>query len=534
MYTLSNQLPPLVFLAYPMKNTNLTKTCGIAATLFLYILLHGCGSITIKPDGGTATIREVDADLLDGTSYVQLPTVSHADTSVISIIEVDGDSTALVCCNLWMEQQWRSTFVRKYGESRGLLWYTDSTVNVISSYYAYSRDYTVPDTLCVDGRRFDKITGEFVGYRELARLADWKHERRFSCRSSADSSWLLLSFYTDYEDAGDDREVWQTQLVLVPANMAEVQKADVDIVVSEDYADDYRPALDVGNNGNIFYTFTREKADTLVQQSLVRLNIAQHRADTLAVSFPKVASYGWTLSLSEPARPLLQALSGDSVLLISPQFNGKVLRFIGVSKFDFGTKSSLFNSTIVFDDTLCLSLVDHYKLDRFVVQSCVALPSGETMLVLQQTRKETNKLNIEYRLTGPIVVINLEKNGSVKWKSSIIREKATCGAYEDYISCHTTDSSFCLIYRDNDSEDGVVFSEFMLADGRSRRRELPVKFSGFNILPYKTLWLNDTLVMYGFATYYTRACVQMIPSGKYTWFDQENSRRIVGDKKVSE
>lgn len=107
--------------------------------------------------------------------------------------------------------------------------------------------------------------------------------------------------------------------------------------------------------------------------------------------------------------------------------------------------------------------------------------------------------------------------------------------YEDYFSCHVTDSSFCLLYRNKDVDDGIVFSEFMLADGRSRRREIPITLPNrtFWCSDY-TLWLKDALVLYTRDDFSVYTCIHMTLSGKYTWFDNEQARRIVKGKKIEE
>lgn len=459
--------------------------------------------------------------------------VSDADTTIISILDIDGDSTALVYCNLRLEEQSRITFARKEGESVGTLWYADSSTNVITSYHSGGYDYAIPDTMCIIGRRFDNNTGKLLEHQELICLVDKKRNKRYDVRFSANGHYMLLFVYDKYEDAGDDEQLWNAQLFLVQANLTKIQQADIGITVSEDYADDYEPVLAVGNNGDIFYTFTRDNADTLAQQSVVRLNIAQHRADTLMIPYSKITSYAMTVFASEPGKPQLQIL-GDTVLVVCPHFGGKNLDFITVGKFDFGTKRSLFNTIVRFDEETCNHLIDRWTLAKFELQETTALFSGEVVLVLQQIGNYSSPIGTMTKV-GPLVVVKIGKNGEVQWQSSVIR-LTDCHWEEKNIAYHTTDTSFCLLYRNRDADEGIVLSEFLLDDGRSRWKELPVTFAKFSgWYPDKTFWLKDNLVVFGAETLDSpHICLHIIPSGKYTWFDQETARRIVGNKKITE
>jgi hypothetical protein len=476
----------------------------------------------------------VDRDIVNGIVPRPQSSVSDADTTIISVLDMDDDSTALVYCNLRLEEQSRITFARREGESEGTVWYTDSSMNVITSYYSEGHDYAIPDTLCIVERRFDNSTKKLIGRRELMRLVDKKHKKHYGVQFSADRQYMLGFVYEKYEDAGDDEQLWNAQLFLVQANTAEVQKIDIGIIVSEDYANDYNPVLAVGNNGDIFYTFTRDNGDTLAQQSVVRLNIAQNRVDTLMSSYSKITSYAMTVFASEPGKPQLQIL-GDTVLVVYPHFGGKNLDFITVGKFDFGTKRSLFNTIVRFDEETCNHLISRWTLPNFKLQESIALFSGEVIVVLQQSIGYLSSIDGYMIKAGPLVVVKIGKNGEVQWESSVIQ--LTVSQWEEKnIACHTTDTSFCLLYRNRDADEGIVLSEFLLTDGRSRWKELPVTFAQLSSLyPDKTFWLKDTLVVFGAEAWDSpRICLHIIPSGKYTWFDQETARRIVGNKKITE
>lgn len=520
-------------------------------------------------------MRDVDSKMLSGMQYHQQNPYVYSDTSFISVTDVE-DSTIITRCNYWTDlTQWKTAFVRKDKESRKFVWSTGPTMNIITSYYTYAPDdnYSDPDTLCLMGRSFNTSTGELLEQRELIQVVDDDHEKRYDFRLSTDSSHMLVFIHDDYEEAGDDQdsideqEIWNADLFLLRPDMKKIQKTNVGIIVSEDYADDYNPELAVNNNGMVFYTFSRVLSDTLVQQSLVRLDISQNRADTLTAIFSRIVPYSWSTVRSEPREPLLQTLSGDTALLAWPYFYGNDLKLLTVSKLDFQTKSFVFTDTLLFDDETCEYLIDDDELEDYRLFHCVALPSGETVLVLGQAEKyaksaghsitmptpggiggsggvgglagSTTLIGIpnpveRYSDNGPIVLIKLADNGAVQWKSSIVREEVSSVIGRDF-PYHVTDSSFCLLYRDENTDDGIVFSEFMLADGRSRWKEIPVTFSSESTWNFKhTLWFRDAVVLYGGEGFFHSVCIRMTPSGKYTWFDKENARRIVRGKRVEE
>ncbi len=553
---------------------------SLVIVILIGILVQGCGSIVVKPEGGKALMMKVDDKIMWGIGTYQRYHFAYSDTSVTSITDVD-DSTVITRCSYWMEPtEWRSAFLRKDGESRDFIWYTGSTVNVITRYNAEAQEWSHPDTLCLIGRRFDNRTGQFLDQQELLRIIDPDQEKNHDFRLSPDSSYMLVILYDDYKDAGEDEEVWNAELFVVSADMKQIQKTKVGIVVSEDYADDYKPELAVSNSGNVFYTFSRTQSDAVVQQSVVRLDMSQNRSDTLTAWFPGLYSpQEWEVYTLEPQIPSIQTLAGDTVLVAWPYCNGKNLMSVAVSKLDFRSKSFVFNDTLLFDDETREYLIDA-NMKNFRVSRCLTLPTGETLLVLEKTvNYNVSDMpmlphipsppipHVPFRMvtiptapvsspvpsarvalpvpvappapstavteTGSIVIVKIAANGAVQWQSSIMMDETTVVAGH-YSSYHVTDSSFCILYRDGDAEDGITFSEFMLVDGRSRWWEMPVAFSGRSSwYSNYTLWLRDAIVLYG-EDRSDYLCVQVTPSGKYTWFGQEKARRIVGGKRVEQ
>lgn len=534
-------------------------------------------------------MHDADSKIMSGVQHHQQDPFAYDDTSFVSTVNT-RDSTSVIRCNYWTDRTlWKTAFAHRNEASQNFVWYTDSIVNVISHYYTRANSYSEDDTLCFDVHRFDKNTGELLGQRELLRVADDDHEKHYDFKLSADSSQMLVSLHDDYEVVSDDQnaddepELWNAELLLLRADMAEVQKAKIGIIVSEDYADDFNPQLAISNNGVVFYTFSRILSDTITQQSVVRLDISQKRSDTLTALIPRTMTYSpWSIENLDPHEPLLRSLSGDTVLLAWPYFSRKSLKLLVVSKLDFQSKTFVFTTTLPFDEETCEYLIDD-DMNNFKLSHGIVLPLGETLLVLEKIVNSssggymplppvpTHLPSIPFKVmtvpsapsaptvpstpsalavpsapviplapselstdNGPIVVVKFASTGAVQWQSSIIKDESTMtvGHYSSY---HVTDSSLCLLYRDTDVADGITFSEFMLSDGRSRWRELAVTFSDRSAwYSNHTLWLRDGIVLYGGEGFSHYVCIRVSPSSKYTWLYKDQARRIVGEKRVDE
>lgn len=375
------------------------------------------------------------------------------------------------------------------------------------------------------GRLFDAEKRILQSTKELVRIPIESTDFDASETSyyhSPDSAFLLIVVNTgkfedskEYKDMGDFR----TQLIVVNQDSMTVHRRNVTVSMQESPIGNIEPSFGVNNQGDILYATYRIVNKNNIQQMLIRLPAQGGTPDTLFITAAQVVYHD---EQAFPTKALINILTNDSVSLAWKHNVDNKIACVSIGKFDFASHTVSASKNLVLTEEEIEGLVDNDELKSYRLLRFIHLGEEGSLLVLDEQKFEDAKIGRErtafessnplrsgyvsdptvigqYSVAGPLIVVKLDGEGNVVWKSSIKKRKDKFNLghnSENYPAMSLTNNSLRMLYRTRSDIKGITYMEFMLNDGEVRTAELPISYAQFALFfPRATQWNHDDQVL---------------------------------------